>query len=132
MKLLKNSRKNILSVKVGVHHSNVHKNVWAAAVVVKLSACSPSTPTIWVWILLKSTTFIVQMLLEKNANKQTRGPEWPIFKKERKKSYFKVVDVNSLIGQESNKEPRQRLKYFLSIKSNMIYNKIISTGYRLV
>ena len=76
------------------------------------------------------------MLLEKNANKQTRGPEWPIFKKERKKerkkSYFKVVDVNSLIGQESNKEPRQRLKYFLSIKSNMIYNKIISTGYRLV
>ena len=72
------------------------------------------------------------MLLEKNANKQTRDLEWPIFKKERKKSYFKVVDVNSLIGQESNKEPRQRLKYFLSIESNMIYNKIISTGYRLV
>ena len=41
-----------------------------AVVVVKLSACSPSTLTIRVQIPMKSTVFPVKFVFEKNENKQ--------------------------------------------------------------
>ena len=50
-----------------------------AVVVVKRSACSPSTLTIRVRILLTSTVFSVKFVFEKDENKQKRGRGWPIF-----------------------------------------------------
>ena len=43
-----------------------------AVVVVKWSACSPSTPTIRVWIPLMPTVFSVKFEFEGNENKQKR------------------------------------------------------------
>ena len=54
------------------------KSPWDV-VVVKWSACSPYTPTIRVWILLKST-FLCKIVVEKNESKQKRGRSWPIQK----------------------------------------------------
>ena len=45
---------------------------WAEVVVVKWSACLPSTPMIRVWILLKTTVFSLKFLFEKNKNKQQK------------------------------------------------------------
>ena len=54
-------------------------NKWAV-VVVKWSACLPSTPTIRVRIPLRSTIFC-KIVNEKNKNKQKRGRGWPIKRK---------------------------------------------------
>ena len=51
-----------------------------AVVVVKWSACLPSTLTIWVWIPLMPTVFSVKFVFEKNKSKQKRGWGWLIFK----------------------------------------------------
>ena len=49
-------------------------------VVVKWSACSPSTPTIRVQILLTSTVFSVKFVFEKTENKQKEAEVGPFFK----------------------------------------------------
>ena len=51
-----------------------------AVVVVKWSACSPSTPTIRVQILLTSTVFSVKFVFEKTENKQKEAEVGPFFK----------------------------------------------------
>ena len=49
-----------------------------AVVVVKWSACSPSTPIIQVRIPLMPAVFSVNFVFEKIKNKQKRGRGWPI------------------------------------------------------
>ena len=44
------------------------------------SACSPSTPTIQVWIPLKNTVFSVRVEFEKNENKQKEARVGPLKK----------------------------------------------------
>ena len=51
-----------------------------AVVVVKWSACSPSTQTIRVRILLTPSVFSVKFVFRKNENKQKRCRGRPIFK----------------------------------------------------
>ena len=51
-----------------------------SVVVVKWSACSPSTSTIRVQILLTPTVFSVKFVFEKKENKEKRGRGWPIFR----------------------------------------------------
>ena len=50
--------------------------------VVKLSACSSSTPTTHVRILLKPTVFTVKFVFEKMENKEKEAGIGPFFKKE--------------------------------------------------
>ena len=50
-------------------------------VVVKWSACSPSTPTVRVRIPLKSTVFSVEFVLANNENKQKEAGVGPLKKK---------------------------------------------------
>ena len=49
-------------------------------VVVKWSACLPSTPTIRVQILLKPTAISVKFVFEKNKNKLKEAGVGPFFK----------------------------------------------------
>ena len=50
-------------------HKDMQIKKWGS-VVVKWSACSPSTPTIRVRIQLTPTVFSVKFVFEKNKNKQ--------------------------------------------------------------
>ena len=52
-----------------------------AVVVVKWSACSPSTPTIRVQIPLKLRVFSVEFVFDRNENKQKEARVGPFFKK---------------------------------------------------
>ena len=54
-----------------------------AVVVVKWSAYSPSTPTIWVRILVTPTVFSVKFVFEKNENKQKEAGVGPFKKLDR-------------------------------------------------
>ena len=63
-------------------------------VVVKWSACSPSTPMIRVQIPLKPTVFSVTFVFEKNENKQKEVGVGPFFFK--KKMPIAVVLFNSI------------------------------------
>ena len=58
---------------------NFQTIVYWAVVVVKWSACSPSTPTIRVWIPLKPTILSVKFVFEKNTNKQKEAAVDPFF-----------------------------------------------------
>ena len=53
---------------------------WCTVVVVKWSACSPSTRSIQVQIPLTLKAFFLKFVIEKNENKQKRGRGWSIFK----------------------------------------------------
>ena len=56
-----------------------------AVVVVKWSACSPST--IRVWIRMKPKVFSVKLVLEKTKNKRTEAGVGPLFLKKRNQRY---------------------------------------------
>ena len=52
---------------------SIKNNYRGAVVVVKWSACSPSTPTIQVQVPLKAAVFSVKFVFEKNENKQNEA-----------------------------------------------------------
>ena len=62
--------------------------IWAV-VVVKWSACLPSTTTIWVRFPLKSTNFLQKMFVEKKGNRQ-------------KEAHLKKLKITFLFSQKSS------------------------------
>ena len=62
-------------------------------VVVKWSACSPSTPTILVRIPLKPTVFSVPFVLEKNENKEKEAHLKKLLKRSGTDTRVDVINI---------------------------------------
>ena len=66
--------------------------------VVKRSACSPSTPTIRVWIPLTPTVFSVKFVCEKNENKHKENGAGPLVYDSVSTMYHMLAGLNPCSG----------------------------------